>query len=498
MAVLRNLEAILTRQVVVDESSLEAVFVFCFVWGLGSCLTVGDDGNDYLKMFNDWFRSKFKTVKIPSRDTVFDYWLDTRTNKFESWKNSPAFKTIEFDSEVMNMANIMVPTSETASISFWLDTLIKNGFNVMVAGFTGTGKTAIINGTLNSLNPDNHVSATVNMNYYTSATSLVASFETKLMKRTGSTYGPPGAASMVFFLDDLNLPEVDAYGTQNAMGLLRQHLDSGCWYDMQKLSLKIVDDCQYVAALNPSVGSFSIDSRLQRHFSTFAVALPNPTSLLTIYQTFLDGHMQSRYFHPSVAAITSIIIKASLAVHKDVTETFRKSVTHFHYEFNIRHLAGVFQGLLMSDPGCFSEPEKFVFLWVHECERVYGDRLAEPAHVAQFKTIIQNQSKKAFVQYNVSRFFLAGAGVKPDYLIFCHFADGTTQADDLTYDRGISMTDLRYTLDQAIEDFNDAFPNMNLVMFDDAIMHVWITLIHADPPFLSYHPIPLSPYPFPL
>jgi hypothetical protein len=48
----------------------------------------------------------------------------------------------------------------------------------------------------------------------------------------------------------------------------------------------------------------------------------------------------------------------------------------------------------------------------------------------------------------VSRFFLAGSGVKPDYLIFCHFADGTTQADDLTYDRGISMTDLRYTLDQ--------------------------------------------------
>ena len=124
--------------------------------------------------------------------------------------------------------------------------------------------------------------------------------------------------------------------------------------------------------------------------------------------------------------------------------------------------------------------------------------MAEPAHVAQFKTIIQNQSKKAFVQYNVSRFFLAGAGVKPDYLIFCHFADGTTQADDLTYDRGISMTDLRYTLDQAIEDFNDAFPNMNLVMFDDAIMHVWITLIHVDPPFLSYHLIPLSPYPFPL
>ena len=472
MAVLRNLEAMLTRPVVVDESSLEAVFVFCFVWGLGSSLTVAGDGVDYLKMFNDWFRSKYKTVKIPSRDTVFDYWLDIRTNKFESWKNSPAFKTIEFDSEVMSMANIMVPTSETASVSFWAQTLVKNGFNVMLAGFTGTGKTALISGMLANLKPESHLSATVNMNYYTSAQSLMTSFEARLMKRTGSTFGPPGMGRMVFFLDDMNLPEVDAYGTQTAMGLLRQHIDYGAWYDLQKLSLKTIDDCQYVGALNPSVGSFSIDSRLQRHFTTFAVALPNPTSLLTIYQTFLDGHMKSRYFSPAVSALTSALIKASLAIHKEVTETFRKSVQYFHYEFNIRHLAGVFQGLLMSDPGCFSEPEKFVFLWVHECERVYGDRLVEATHVAQFKTLIQSQAKKAFVQYNVSRFFLAGAGVKPDYLIFCHFADGTTQADDLTYDRGISMTDLRYTLDQAIEDYNDSFANMSLVMFDDAIMHV--------------------------
>ena len=129
-----------------------------------------------------------------------------------------------------------------------------------------------------------------------------------------------GLGRIVFFLDDMNLPEVDPYGTQNAMGLLRQHLDYGSWYDTQKLTLKQIDDCQYVTALNPSVGSFSIDSRLQRHFTTFAVALPNPTSLLTIYQTFLDGHMTSRYFHPSVAAITSTIIKASLAVHKEVKD----------------------------------------------------------------------------------------------------------------------------------------------------------------------------------
>jgi hypothetical protein len=33
-------------------------------------------------------------------------------------------------------------------------------------------------------------------------------------------------------------------------------------------------------------------------------------------------------------------------------------------------------GLLISDPQIFTDPEKFVYLWVHESERVYGeDRL---------------------------------------------------------------------------------------------------------------------------
>lgn len=159
-------------------------------------------------------------------------------------------------------------------------------------------------------------------------------------------------------------------------------------------------------------------------------------------------------------------------MHKDVADTFRTSALNFHYEFNIRHLAGVFQGLLCSDPLVFSDPEKLVLLWVHESERVYGDRLVDSHDLARFKTIMQIQAKKAFPQFNVARFYLAGTGVKPDNLVFCHFADGTTQAEDLTYDRGLSITDLRYTLEKAMEDHNKVHAYLDLVLFDDAVVHV--------------------------
>ena len=41
---------------------------------------------------------------------------------------------------------------------------------------------------------------------------------------------------------------------------------------------------QVVACMNPTAGSFLVNPRLQRWFATFAIGLPGPTSLLTIYQ----------------------------------------------------------------------------------------------------------------------------------------------------------------------------------------------------------------------
>jgi dynein heavy chain len=425
ISILRLLETILTRAVVLDAAAFETSFVFCLIWGIGSVLTIGDDGTDYRKLFSEWFRGKFKNsgVRIPSRDTIFDYWLDPKSGKFDSWKVSPSFRTIEFDSTYMTMNEITIPTAETASVSFWLESLVKAGYHVMLAGPAGTGKTQLINGLLSSLSADSLMHNTVNMNFYTSASVLLSSLESVLQKRTGSTYGPPGSAKMVYFIDDLNLPEVDTYGTQSAIALLRQHIDYGHWYDVTKLSLKTVDDCQYVTALNPSAGSFSINPRLQRHFIAFSIGMPSATSLLTIYQTFLDGHLSSQNFSTQIQGISSTLIKGALAVHKEVSETFRKTAANFHYEFNIRHLANLFQGLCGAAPTTFKDPEKFIYLWLHESERVYGDRLIDYDDLDKFKKIMCNQARKAFPHYNITRFYLSGGGVKADPLVFCHFAD---------------------------------------------------------------------------
>jgi len=59
--------------------------------------------------------------------------------------------------------------------------------------------------------------------------------------------------------------------------------------------------------------------------------------------------------------------------------SFRKTAQNFHYEFNVRHLTNVFQGLLQAKTEVVQDLEKIVKLWIHEMERIYGDRLVNAA-----------------------------------------------------------------------------------------------------------------------
>jgi dynein heavy chain len=127
----------------------------------------------------------------------------------------------------------------------------------------------------------------------------------------------------------------------------------------------------------PITGSFVINPRLQRLFVTLAVAFPGSDALMRVFGALLGGHL-SRFSADAQEAGTRIL-QAALALHERVAGAFRKTAVNFHYEFTVRHLAGVFQGLLMAGPDVAGSPVKLARLWLHESERVYADRLVSPA-----------------------------------------------------------------------------------------------------------------------
>ena len=74
---------------------------------------------------------------------------------------------------------------------------------VMLVGYAGCGKTQLIQGLLAQQKPEKAVSHVINFNFFTDAKVLQTNMEAPLEKKTGTNYGPPGKAALIYFLDDL-------------------------------------------------------------------------------------------------------------------------------------------------------------------------------------------------------------------------------------------------------------------------------------------------------
>ena len=265
---------------------------------------------------------------------------------------------------------------------------------------------------------------------------------------------------MIYFVDDLNMAALDPYGTASNLSLMRQHIGYGHIYDMNKLSQKVLLNTQYLSAMNPTAGSFIVNPRLQRCFASFAIGFPSIDALNTIFQTFLLGHLSK--FNEEVQEIGKKLVQAGMQLHKRVAATFRKTASNFHYEFNVRHVAGVFQGMLMGQPGQFQDPLKITQLWLHEAERTYGDRLVSVNDLKKYKDLAMEQAKKFFNQFSPPILFA-------EPLIFCHFAQGV---GDKIYDRIENFPRLTELLTGALDEYNETNAAMNLVLFEDAMRHI--------------------------
>jgi dynein heavy chain len=58
-------------------------------------------------------------------------------------------------------------------------------------------------------------------------------------------------------------------------------------------------------------------------------------------------------------------------------------------------------------------------MWVHESERIYGDRLSSAENMATYKAVVGDLVKKSFAKYNLTKYF---TGTDP--LVFAQFVEG--------------------------------------------------------------------------
>ncbi|XP_047613273.1 dynein axonemal heavy chain 9 isoform X3 [Phacochoerus africanus] len=457
------LECLLTEEDIpadCPKETYELYFVFAAIWAFGGAM-VQDQLVDHRAEFSKWWLTEFKTVKFPSQGTIFDYYIDPETKKFEPWsKLTPQF---ELDPE-MPLQACLVHTSETIRVCYFLERLVARRRPVMLVGTAGTGKSVLVGAKLASLDAEEHLVKNVPFNYYTTSAMLQAALEKPLEKKAGRNYGPPGNKKLIYFIDDMNMPEVDAYGTVQPHTVIRQHLDYGHWYDRNKLSLKEVRNVQYVSCMNPTAGSFTINPRLQRHFSVFALSFLGADALSSIYSTILTQHLKLGSFPASLQKATPQLIHLALTFHQKVATAFLPTAVKFHYIFNLRDLASIFQGILFSSVECVKSTQDLVKLYLHESNRVYRDKMVEEKDLDLFDKIQAEVVKKIFDDI--------GETVEQQTRslnMYCHFAHGIGEPKYMPVQ---SWERLTQTLVEALENHNEVSTVMDLVLFEDAMRHV--------------------------
>ncbi|XP_031749733.1 dynein heavy chain 11, axonemal [Xenopus tropicalis] len=435
----------------------EIYFVFACVWSFGGAL-FQDQLIDYRLEFSKWWNKEMRTIKFPSHGTVFDYYIDPDTKRFTPW----AEKIPEFDMVPDSpLQTVLVHTAETVRVRYFLDLLLEKGKPIMLVGNAGVGKTVLVTDKVTKLSED-YMVAKVPFNYYTSSAMLQRVLEKSLEKKAGRNYAPSGTKKLIYFIDDLNMPEVDAYCTVQPHTLIRQHLDYSHWYDRQKLIAKEIHNCQYITCMNPAAGSFSINPRLQRHFSVFAVHFPGADALNTIYSKIISTHFQHGSFSYSVIKAVPTLVQAAICLHQKMTQNFLPTAIRFHYIFNLRDLTHVFQGILLASPECIRFSSDLVQLWLHESSRVYSDKLMEEKDIEQFKKVLIDTSKRYF------------EGIDEDALlqmplVYSHFAHGIGEPRYFPVSDWEKLTRI---LTDILEHYNEIHAAMNLVLFEEAIQHI--------------------------
>ncbi|CAN0503682.1 unnamed protein product, partial [Ectocarpus sp. 8 AP-2014] len=298
--------------------------------------------------------------------------VDLKTAEFVPW--TTLIEQFVFDKDEPYF-NIMVPTADTTRYDYLLARLTRGGHNVLYMGDTGVGKSVVMEKYLEkAANTDDFVAYTMKYSAQTKPTNLKDMFETKLEKKRKTLFGPPSGKKMLFFIDDLNMPALEVYGAQPPNELLRQAIDSGGFYDTQKLFFKGIKDVVFLAACAPPGGGRNqVSPRLLRHFSMVWLTALSSGSLNRIFQAVLGGFLQA--IVPPLKDLTEPLVAASVKIYERIASELLPTPAKSHYTFNLRDLSKVFQGLLMVKADHADTKDKFLRLWCHEESRVFRDRL---------------------------------------------------------------------------------------------------------------------------
>ncbi|VDD79452.1 unnamed protein product [Mesocestoides corti] len=464
---------------------IESWFFFSLVWSVGATCT-----NQGRKAFDIFLRQRMKELKcyrpFPPEGMVYDYYLDEAgtlsTDKkdydcdnqqenqvhWEHWMTHVPPYEVDMTAKY---SEILVPTLDSVRLVKVMEMLLKNENPVLCIGPTGTGKTVYISDKLTRGMPPEFIPDFMVFSAKTSASQTQDLIDSKLDKRRRGVFGPPPGKYLILFIDDLNMPAPDAFGSQPPIELIRQWMDFKGWYDRKQIgTFKNIVDVNFLAALCPPGGGRNpITQRLLRHFNYLGFNELEESSLMTIFSTIITSwFMQTPENSPVRLLIERVepLVKATISVYVTVQSQLLPTPARSHYTFNLRDLSKVFQGIFMFDIFHLSGDFNGVLrLWYHESCRVYQDRLINNTDRQWFKDVCIK---------TLDSFFEAKFDevVPSEPLLYGDFLSNDIP-ENRKYIEMVDHSQVIQVCEENLQDYNQLnSARMDLVLFMDAIIHI--------------------------
>ena len=314
------------------------------------------------------------TISLPpSSGPVIDYEVDI-SGEWSPWMNK--VPEIEVETHKVAAPDVVVPTLDTVRHEALLNSWLSTHVPMVLCGPPGSGKTMTLFAALRSL-PDFEV---VGLNFSSATTPelLLKTFDHYCeFRRTpkGLVMSPmqPGKW-LILFCDEINLPDIDTYGTQRVICFLRQLVEHGGFYRPSDQAWVHLERIQFVGACNPPTdpGRKPLSHRFLRHVPVVYVDYPGPTSLSQIYGTYNRSLLR---LIPNLKGYSKPLTDAMVEFYSKSQARFTQDMQP-HYIYSPREMTRWVRGIMeYLQPLDTLSLDGLVRIWAHEALRLFRDRL---------------------------------------------------------------------------------------------------------------------------
>ncbi|XP_013102946.2 dynein axonemal heavy chain 8 [Stomoxys calcitrans] len=460
-----------------SEKYLERIFLFAMMWSLGAVLEINE--REKLEEFFTTHHSKMKWPKKEPGETVFEYYVDDSGN-WQHWNNRVEQYVYPEDA-IPEFSSILVPNVDNVRTAFLMHNISKQRKQVLLIGEQGTAKTVMIKGYMANYDPEFHLSKSFNFSSATTPNMYQRIIESYVEKRVGTTYGPPGQRSMTIFIDDINMPIINAWGDQVTNEIVRQMIEQRGFYSLDKPGdFSTILDIQLLAAMiHPGGGRNDIPHRLKRHMAIFNCTLPSNNSMDQIFSQIGRGYFCLARFTEEVVQLIPHLVPLTRIFWQNVKVKMLPTPSNFHYVFNLRDLSRIWEGMLKVAPEECKTQSDVLKLWRHECTRVIADRFTDYKDTAWFIDRMKRDAKAYLSEAYMEQF-------PEDETFFVDFLrdapDAQEDDEDVSleppkiYEEISSMEQVKDRVTWYMSQFNEYVRgfHMDMVFFHDALVHLII------------------------